>query len=149
MLVTKTLGFVTYTVPTHMKINGKDASFPVDIAPNRPIIVDAIFPIDAIEKSTKGLNFSAICPSLKLFDTRGQTSVSVCPGAIEMSFTKEEYSANSYNVAILIATHERHLGTGGLTPMNGNLYTATAQRAGIFQLTPETVPGSCTLIARD
>jgi hypothetical protein len=145
----KALTFVTYTNPANMKLNGKDTSFPLEILPNRPIILTVTFPVDEVEKGNCTFNFFAICPTVKFFDTRGQESVSVCPGSIEMTFSTEKYSADAYRVANLIATHEKHLGTMGPSPVTGNVYRVFAQRAGRFQLTPQMASNSCPLVAPD
>ena len=66
-----------------------------------------------------------------------------------MTFSKDEYRADSYRVASLIATHEKHLTTVGPSPESGYIYSVFAQRAGRFQLTPKIESNSCPLVARD
>ena len=145
----KSLTFITYTNPSNMKVNGKEANVPLEIKPNLPITLSVTFPVDEIAKENQTFNFFAICPAIKLFDTRGQESVAVCPGSIEMTFSTQEYSADDYRVARLIATHLKHLGTGAPSPTTGNMYRVVAQRAGRFQLTPQMASNSCPLVAPD
>jgi hypothetical protein len=144
---TKTLNFVSYATPIDIRLNGKEASFPLTIPSKQPIIVNASFAVDPVEKNIPTFNFLAVCPSIKLFDTRGQESVSVCPGTIEMTFAKEEYIADSARVARLIAKYEKHLWTSG-PPPGSDMYRVLAQRTGWFQLTPQTGANSCPLVAR-
>jgi len=146
---TKPLEFVIYAHPLSMKLNGREASFPLEIPPKQPVILDMMFPVDASEKSKPTFNFFVVCPSIRFFDTRGQESVSVCPGIIDMTFSTEQYSADSYRVANLIATHEKHLGTMGPSPASSNRYRVFAQRAGRFQLTPKMESNSCPLFGSD
>jgi hypothetical protein len=143
----KMLQFVIYANPTNVRLNGIESRFPLEIPPKRPIIAYVTFPVDVVEKNRPTVNFSAVCPSMKLFDTRGQESVSVCPGLIDMTFSKEEYSADSFRVANLIAAHEKHLSTIGPSPESGNVYKVWAQRAGRFQLTPKMGSNSCPLVS--
>jgi hypothetical protein len=147
--VAKALQFVIYANSINIKLNGTDTRFPLEISPRRPIIVNVKFPVDTQEKNRPMVNFFVVCPSVKVFDTRGQESVSVCPGLIEMTISKEKYSADSFRVARLIATHEKHLLTVGPSPETGNVYRVFAQRAGRFQLTPQIKSSSCPLIAPD
>jgi hypothetical protein len=77
--VAKPLQFVIYANPLHIILNGRESNFPLEIPPNRPIIVNATFPVDQQEKNRPNVNFLVVCPSVKLFDTRGQESVSPVP----------------------------------------------------------------------
>jgi hypothetical protein len=137
---------VIYANPINIILNGKEAHFLLEIQPKQPTVVNVKFPVDSSEKHRPTVNFFIACPSVKLFDTRGQESVSVCPGLIEMTFSKEKYSPE---IANLIATHEKHLETDGPAPESGNVYRIFAKRAGKFQLTPKMESNSCPLVARD
>jgi hypothetical protein len=145
---TRPLQFVTYAQPTNITLDGKAAGFPLEIPPNMPIVIDVTFPLDPTEKKRPGFNFFVVCPSIKLFDTRRQESVSLCPGLIEMVFSKEEYSAESYRVARLIP-RENHLGTMGPFPPTGDVYRVFAHRPGQFQLTPRLEGNTCPRAATD
>lgn len=138
------IGFVNYGRPINLTLDGKEVSLPLEIPPQKPIIVTARFPVDSVAKNTHPSNFFVLCPSIKLFDTRGQESISMCPGLIEMTFSKEEYSADSYRVAGLIAQRYHHLGTMGPYPEGGNVYRVFATtRAAQFQLTPKVEGNTC------
>jgi hypothetical protein len=143
----KSLTFITYTNPSNIKLNGKEVSFPLNIPPDLPIILNVTFPVDEIAKENQTFNFFAICPAIKLFDTRGQESVSVCPGSIEMTFSTQEYNADLF--ARLSAAHLTHPETGAPSPETGNRYRVVAQRTGRFQLTPQMASNSCPLVAPD
>jgi len=89
-----------------------------------------------------------ICPTIKFFDTRGQESVAICPGLLDMIVTKEEYSADAYLFPRQIA-HRDHIMTIGPSPQFGDTYRVLAGRAGWFQLTPKMGANSCPLVSAD
>jgi hypothetical protein len=146
--VTKRLDLVSYKQPIKITLDNIDARFPLIIRSKQPVIAKATFEINPYERKKGGFNFFVICPTIKFFDTRGQDSVSICPDLIDISFSKEEYNADSRRIAGFIPLRD-HIKTIGPSSESGDKYRVLASRAGQFQLTPKIGTNSCPLVSTD
>jgi hypothetical protein len=145
---TKTLEFVSYKKPITMTLNGTEAKFPLLIPPRMPIIVAVSFEVSPLEKRRGGFNFFVVCPTIKFFDTVGLESIAICPGLIDMSFSKEE-SRDYWNRLSRLSPSLDHIVTIGPSSSTEDRYRVLAKRAGRFQLAPKVGTNSCPLVTAD
>lgn len=142
---TKVQHLVSYQKSTKIMLNGAELRLPLAVPPKMPMIVTATFEVYPAYKNMNDLNYFAVCPAIKFFNTRGQESVSICPGLLDVFLSREEDLTDSGLIPL-----RDHIETIGPTPQSGNNIRILAKRAGRFQLTPKMGDNnSCPLVATD